>query len=177
VPLVLALALGMATMKKNCSRFAEENSFGMVGLMASGAIFGVLILNFFVKTDEITGSIDVYSFDDSVIAPFLYELPLVAMETLIALTPILLVFLFFQAFEFRLKSRYFYNILIGFLCAYVGLVIFFVGVHAGFMNMGSIIGYGLASNGSMFLPIVLGAGLGMLIILTEPAVYVLTHKI
>ena len=178
VPLVIALSLGMASMKKDCRREVEENTFGMVGLMASGAIFGVLILNFFVNTDNISGTLNIHGIDEtSVWKPFLKEIPVVAIDTLSALVPIVLLFLFFQKIEFRLEPRYFYRILIGFLCAFVGLVIFFAGVHAGFMNMGNIVGYTLAKDYSKFLPIFLGAGLGMLIILTEPAVYVLTHNI
>ena len=178
VPLVLALSLGMASMKKDCTRIAEENTFGMVGLMASGAIFGVLILNFFIKTDDVTGMLNIYGKDNtSVWLPFFKEIPIVAIDTVSALAPIVLLFLFFQKTEFHLEARYFYRILIGFLCAFVGLVIFFAGVHAGFMNMGNLVGYTLANDYHKLLPIFLGAGLGMLIILTEPAVYVLTHKI
>jgi len=177
VPLVLALALGMASMKKD-SKSAEENSFGLVGIMASGAIFGVLLLNFFVKTDNIAGTLDMYGFnEDSVFGPFIKEAPGVAAETMMSLFPVFLMFLFFQKFKFKLHSKPFHKILIGFLYTYIGLVIFFIGVHAGFMNMGNIIGYNLAKFGNPAIPIGLGAVLGMLIILTEPAVYVMTHQI
>ena len=180
VPLVLAMAVGMATMKKDCARSAEENSFGLVALMASGAIFGVLILNLFVKTDNISGVLNIYDVDDkysSVFAPFLAYLPKEATDTAISLLPIFVLFIIFQKVKFHLQPKYFRRMFLGFVFTYIGLVIFFVGVHAGFMNMGNIIGYGLSANGKMLLPLCLGAGLGMLIILTEPAVYVLTHKI
>ena len=177
VPLVLALSAGMACMKRD-SISAEENSFGLVGIMATGAIFGLLILNFFVRIEDVSGSVDAFALpDNSILAPFIYELPIVLRETLVSLLPIFVLFLLFQKYKFRLTKRSFRRMLIGFFYTYLGLVIFFVGVHAGFMNMGSIIGYNLSVLGSSSLPIIIGAVLGMLIILTEPAVYVLTHQI
>ncbi|MCL2826246.1 MAG: DUF1538 domain-containing protein, partial [Eggerthellaceae bacterium] len=54
VPLVLALSVGVAAMKRD-SKSSEEDSFGLVGIMSTGAIFGVLVMNLFVRTDAITG--------------------------------------------------------------------------------------------------------------------------
>ena len=177
VPLVLALSFGMASMKKD-SISAEENSFGLVGIMASGAIFGVLILSFFIKTDDLVGALSIYNTDSSsVFEPFLKEFPLVAKDTMLSLLPIFAMFLLFQKYKFHLHKKAYHKMLVGFLYTYLGLVLFFVGVHAGFMNMGSIIGYNLAKTGIPIVPIGIGAILGMLIIMTEPAVYVMTHQI
>ena len=177
VPLILALSLGMASMRRD-SISAEENSFGLVGIMASGAIFGVFFLNFFFKMDGTLETVFTHNItNNSLFAPFIKELPIVTKETLMSLLPIFILFLLFQKFKFHLSWKHFRKMLLGFFYTYVGLVIFFVGVHAGFMNMGSIIGYNLALLGNKAIPIGLGAVLGMLIILTEPAVYILTHQI
>ena len=178
VPLVLALSLGMACLKKD-SISAEESSFGMVGIMASGAIFGLLVLNFFVKPGDLSVITEMPKLYDSsnIIAPFLYYLGKEPRITLESLLPIFLIFIFFHKFKLHLPKKHFRQILMGFIYTYVGLVLFFVGVHAGFMNMGKEIGSQLAMTGHHALPIGLGALLGMLIILTEPAVYVLTHQI
>ncbi|MCL2042529.1 MAG: DUF1538 domain-containing protein [Treponema sp.] len=179
VPLVLALALGMASMKKD-SISAEENSFGLVGLMAAGAIFGLLMLNFFIKPGDMTGVQEIPEFYDrsNLIAPFIYYLKKEPLVTLQSLLPIFLIFIFFQKFKLRLPRIAFRRIIMGFIYTYIGLVLFFVGVHAGFMEMGRVIGYELANpKYHHAIPIGLGAVLGMLIILTEPAVYVLTHQI
>jgi len=177
VPLVLALALGMASMKKD-SISAEVNSFGMVGTMAVGAIFGLLILNFFVKPDmsSVQQMPELYD-RSSLFAPFLYYIKKEPGITLQSLLPIFLIFLFFQKFKLHLPKKPFRRIFLGFIYTYVGLVIFFVGVHAGFMHMGKEIGFQLTMLGNPLIPIGLGAILGMLIIMTEPAVYVLTHQI
>ena len=177
VPLVLALSVGVAAMKKN-SKSSEEDSFGLVGIMSTGAILGVLILNLFVKTDGVTGILETHSVDTgSLFGPFLAKIPGVALESLIALLPLVLLFLIFQKVKFRIKPHAFGKICLGFLYTYIGLVIFLVGAHAGFMNVGSSIGRQLAQYDSKIILIAVGFVLGMVVILTEPAVYILTEQI
>lgn len=69
------------------------------------------------------------------------------------------------------------KILIGMLFTFIGLVIFLVGVNAGFMDVGSAIGYRIATLDSKVYVILVGFILGIVTILAEPAVYVLTHQI
>ncbi|MCL2083759.1 MAG: DUF1538 domain-containing protein [Oscillospiraceae bacterium] len=177
VPLVLAMSLGVAAMKKD-SKSAEDDSFGLVGVMSTGAILGVLILNLFVKTDTVVGFLEIHDIDTgSLFGPFIAEIPQVAFESFIALLPMVLLLFIFQRRSFRLHHRSFGKMLAGFLYTYVGLIIFLVGVNAGFMNLGNIIGYSLASHDNKMLLVGLGFVLGMLVILTEPAVYVLTRQI
>ena len=177
VPLVLALSVGVAAMKKN-SKSSEADSFGLVGVMSTGAILGVLILNMFVKTDNITGALTSHHVDsDSLLGPFLAEIPNVAVDSLIALLPLVLMFIIFQKIKFKLTPRSFSRILMGFLYAYIGLVIFLIGAHVGFMNVGNLIGYQLAVYDNKIILVVAGFILGMVVILTEPAVYILTEQI
>ena len=177
VPLILALSVGVSAMKKD-SKFSEEDSFGLVGIMSTGAILGVLLLNFFVKTDEVTNVLELHPVDtNSLLGPFIYEIPKVAIESFIALLPIVLMLIIFQKISFRLQPKPFKKMLLGFLYTYIGLVIFLVGVNAGFMNVGNMIGHGLASYDNKAILVGFGFLLGMLVILTEPAVYILTHQI
>ena len=177
VPLVLAVSVGVASMEKN-SKASEEDSFGLVGIMSTGAILGVLILNLFVKTDNVTGILEIHKIDTgSLFGPFFAELPSVARESLIALLPLGIMFLIFQRVNFKLSPKKFREILLGFLYTYIGLVIFLVGAHAGFMNVGNIIGHGLASYDNKAILVIAGFILGMFVILTEPAVYILTEQI
>ncbi|MGB4176849.1 MAG: DUF1538 domain-containing protein, partial [Halanaerobiales bacterium] len=46
VPFVLALAAGISALKKD-SRYSEEDSFGLVGIISAGAIIGVLLMGSF----------------------------------------------------------------------------------------------------------------------------------
>ena len=177
VPLVLALSVGVASMKKN-SKSSEEDSFGLVGIMSTGAILGVLILNLFVKTDNVVGVLELHHVDSgSLLGPFLAEIPPVAVDSFIALLPLVLLLVIFQKIKFNLNSQAFSKILIGFLYTYIGLVIFLVGAHAGFMNVGNLIGHQLAAYDNKAILIISGFVLGMVVILTEPAVYILTEQI
>ena len=78
---------------------------------------------------------------------------------------------------FRITKREARSILFGLLFTFVGLVIFLVGVNAGFMKVGSDLGYQLADKGMYPVLILVGLSLGVVTIMAEPAVYVLTDQI
>jgi hypothetical protein len=163
---------------KKDSKAAEEDSFGLVGVMSTGAILGVLILNMFVKTDTVVGELAMHHIDNtSLIRPFLAEIPAVAFESFIALLPMVLMLILFQKIKFRVPKKPFRRMLLGFLYTWIGLIIFLVGVNAGFMNVGNIVGHALASYDNKAILVALGFLLGMSVILTEPAVYILTQQI
>ena len=184
VPFILALALGASAMKRN-SKTAGEDSFGLVGTTALGAVFGVLILGLFsnsvsspgelTEIAELTETINIT--EKSLLSSFTAEMPGVAAEAFFSLLPVIIILIIFQKFSFKLQKRAFRKILAGFLYSYAGLFLFFVGVKAGFLEVGKLIGGGLADFGNN--PLLVGTGfvLGMLIVLTEPAVYVFTHQI
>ncbi len=177
VPFILALAMGVSKLKKD-SKSSEKDSFGLVAIASTGAIIAVMIMSIVSKTDRITGSLETAkTSSDSIIQPFLEKLPHIASEIIIALTPIIAVFLIFQKISFKLSKSQFRKILFGMLFTFVGLVIFLLGVNAGFMEVGSVVGYKLASMDSYVYLIVVGFVLGLVTILAEPAVYVLTHQI
>ncbi|MCL1846405.1 MAG: DUF1538 domain-containing protein [Coriobacteriia bacterium] len=177
VPLVLALAIGVAAMKRD-SRSSEEDSFGLIGIMSVGAILGILLLNFFMRTEGITGILDSHVADtDSLLGPLVAEIPVVALESLIALIPMVVILFLFQKLSFKLQKRAFGKMLLGFVYTYVGLVIFLVGVHGGFMSVGNLIGQGLAQYDNKAVLVGFGFLIGMLVILTEPAVHILTQQI
>ena len=54
---------------------------------------------------------------------------------------------------------------------------FLVGVNAGFMEVGTTVGYVLASLDNKFYLLTVGFLIGLVTILAEPAVHVLTHQI
>jgi len=171
VPLVLALSLGVASMGRN-SKFSEEDSFGLVGIMSTGAILGVMLLNLFVSTDNITGGQSAHAAHSGATL-----IASIAWESFIALLPLIVLFVIFQKLKFKLKPKAFVKILMGFLYTYVGLVIFLIGANAGFMKVGNIIGETLATYDNKAILVGAGFLLGMFVILTEPAVYILTEQI
>lgn len=177
VPFVLALAIGVSKLKKD-SKSSEKDSFGLVAIASTGAIISVMIMSIISKTDKITGTLDKTEQQAaSVLAPFFEKLPSIAGEVLVALAPILLLFIVFQKSTFKLSKSSFRKILFGMLFTFVGLVLFLLGVNAGFMQVGTIVGYQMASMRSPIYVVLVGFVLGMVTILAEPAVYVLTHQI
>ena len=177
VPFMLALAYGVSSLKKNGAA-SEEDSFGLVGLASSGAILAVIIMSLFSKTRELSGSLEFrISQSTSIFAPFMNQLPGIAKNIILALLPLLLTFLVFQTLSFRLSGRAFKKIMKGLLYTFIGLVLFLTGVNAGFMDVGSMVGYRLALLEQPWIVFLIGFTLGLVVILAEPAVYVLTTQI
>ena len=67
--------------------------------------------------------------------------------------------------------------MIGLLYCYIGLSLFMTGVNGGFMRVGRYIGAQLVLEYSPFLTILAGFFLGMLTVIAEPAVHVLTDSV
>lgn len=177
VPFILALAIGVSAMKKD-SKAAEKDSFGLVAIASVGAIISVIILSIFSKTSQFSPGLEFnINETDSILAPFIQALPVVLRDSFLALLPLLIILLILQKISFKLSKYAFSKILKGFVYTFLGLLIFLVGVNAGFMNVGGFVGYSLASLDTNYYLILMGFVLGLVTILAEPAVYVLTHQI
>lgn len=177
VPFILALGLGVSSLKKD-SKASEKDSFGLVAITAVGAIISVMIMNIVTQTDEISGSLE-YSISesDSIFRSFIHELPTVAGEIFIALLPIIMIFLIFQIVSFKLPRKTVSKIFKGLVYTYLGLVLFLVGVNAGFMDVGSVVGFSVASLENKLYIVIIGFIIGLVTVLAEPSVHVLTHQI
>jgi hypothetical protein len=177
VPFIMALALGVSSLKKD-SKASEEDSFGLVGLSGIGGLLGVMVMGIVSRADTVAGDLDSkVSATMSILGPFIAELPRIVFEVLMALLPIILIFIIFQKLSFKLSRRKYKRILKGLAYTFIGLVLFLWGVNAGFMEVGSFIGHNLASLDNKAIVVIVGLLLGLVTILAEPAVYVLTHQI
>ena len=177
VPFILALSVGISRLKKD-SKASENDSFGLVALASSGAIISVLILDMFFKADEFTAALESRISDsNSIIKPFIKIIPYYLLESFMAILPLFVILLILNKIYFKLKKRELRKLLTGFTFAFIGLLIFLVGVNAGFMDVGTSIGNNLALLENKAYIIVIGFILGFVTILAEPAVYVLTHQI
>nr|WP_295678579.1 DUF1538 domain-containing protein [uncultured Lachnoclostridium sp.] len=177
VPFILALAIGVSALKKD-SKASEKDSFGLVAIASSGAILSVMIMSILLKTDKITASLPSEEVvNNSFLGPFLDIFPILAKEVMIALLPIIIIFIVFQFISFKLPRRSLHKIFKGIIYTFLGLVIFLVGVNAGFMEVGTVIGYKLASLENKSIIVIVGFVLGLVTILAEPAVYVLNRQI
>lgn len=177
VPFILALAMGVSALKKD-SKASEVDSFGMVAIASAGAIIAVMLMGILSKTDKLTGSLlpaDTSSL--SIMGPFAEKLPVAAEEVLLALLPVIVIFAIFQKVSFKLSQKAVRRIVTGIIFAFVGLVLFLTGVNGGFMEVGGLIGRKLALLENDAYLVSVGFILGLVTILAEPAVYVLTHQI
>lgn len=177
VPFMLALALGVSTLKKD-SRASEKDSFGLVAIASTGAIIAVMLMSIITKQNKISGSLQDVNVDHTtLLAPFLHKFPIIAGEIILALFPVVAIFILFNRRAFKLTRRAFTKVMKGVSFTFIGLVVFLVGVNAGFMDAGSLVGYALASHDNKFYIIIIALILGLVVILAEPAVYVLTKQI
>jgi hypothetical protein len=177
VPFILALAMGVSMLKKD-SKSSEKDSFGLVAIASIGAILSVMVMSILLQSDQITGALNKEEVvSSSIIGPFLHEIPILAFEVFVALLPIIIIFLLFQNISFHLSKRKIRKILFGILFTFIGLVLFLVGVNAGFMEVGTEVGYLVAALDNKLYVVIVGFVLGLVTILAEPAVYVLTHQI
>lgn len=177
VPFILGLAVGVSRMKKD-SKGSEKDSFGLVGITSAGAILGVMIMNLIYGAQDI---VDVGSSNGSetrsVIQVFVDLIGPLALEIGIALIPIILLFGLFQLIFFKLSRKTLRRIFFGILFTYIGLILFLMGVQGGFMELGEVLGYQLASLSNPVYVLGIAFIFGLVTILAEPAVNVLTHQI
>lgn len=178
VPFLLALSTGIAGLKKN-SKTSEEDSFGLVAIASTGAILSVMIVNIFSPMgEELTGSLEIsVGAERGFFTNFGSELISQTLDVFIAIAPIVIIFSLFQKFKLKLPRRQLIRIWKGLGYVFVGLIVFLAGVNAGFMNVGSLIGFALAEQNSIIMLFVVGFSLGFVSILAEPAVSVLTKQI
>lgn len=177
VPFILALAVGISSMKKD-SKASEKDSFGLVAIASTGAIIAVMILSMFSRSTDFSADLEVAEeASGSIMSAFFSLLPGTLKDGFLTLLPLLAILVILQKVAFKLSKRSFIKMLAGFIYAYVGLVLFFLGVNGGFMEVGIEIGYSLASMDNKVYVIIVAFVIGLVTIMAEPAVYVLTHQI
>ena len=177
VPFILALGVGVSNIRSD--KKAEADSFGLVALCSIGPVLAVLILGFLNKDvpAEMTYSVILRENTTQIGRAYIQSMPLYFKEMFVALLPIILIFLIFQAVSFKMPKRNFLKLFVGILYTYIGLVLFLTGVNVGFGPLGLVLGAELASGQGRLLLIPLMMLLGWFIISAEPAVHVLVKQI
>ncbi len=174
-PFILALGYGVSQLKGG--KTSEEDSFGMVGLASAGPIFAIMIMSIVKGISNIQGEVVAFVPNVGIITPYLRALPQLLKESLFTLFPLLVLFLIFDKRKFHLSKQNRSTILKGLLYTYIGLTLFLVGVNAGFMEVGREMGQGIAASGYIWMLPIIGFLLGMVVVLAEPAVYILTEQV
>lgn len=177
VPFILALGLGVANIRSDSH--AKADSFGLVALCSIGPILAVLLLGLFYG--ESSGVADfsqaTYETTTAIGKDFFLAFPVYLKEMTISMLPIVVIFLVFQVWMFRMNRWGFAKVFVGILYTYIGLVLFLTGVNVGFSTLGAALGTVMANDGRSFLLVVFSGILGWFIIQAEPAVGVLEKQI
>lgn len=177
VPFMLAMAAGFSAMKKD-SRMSEADSFGFVGISATGAILGVLITSLFIDNSKLVGALPETEISNATLweiysSKFLH----IAWDSFVTLLPIIVTYTVFQIFFFKHKKNKVIDTVRGLVLTFIGLVIFLLGVNGGFMEVGAQLGIQLASMESNAPVLIVALLLGLTTVLSEPAVHVLTSQV
>ena len=177
VPFIMALGLGLSAVRGDKE---DSDSFGTVSLASVGPILAVLVLGLVYRdtdTQYEVSAVAAVSDGRDVAAAFLHALPHYGKEVLIALTPMVALFLIFQLVTRSFKAKRLAQIGVGLIYTFVGLVVFLTGVNVGFLPAGRELGTLLGGSSYSWTLILLGALLGWFIVNAEPAVHVLCAQV
>lgn len=177
VPFMLAMAAGASAFSRSGAN-EDTDSFGLLGIASSGAILGVLVMGLISGNNELSGALPLEEVATAGIwGTFLNQVPITARDAMLALVPVLILFLIVNAISLKLSKQKMIRIGIGLIYTIIGLILFLTGVNAGFMEAASRLGYLLTVETNSFMVIAMGILFGVLTIPAEPSVHILTKQI
>lgn len=159
-PFIIALGLGVSKLKGESK--GEENSFGLVGIASAGPILAGLIMTMSINSTNVL--IEETAHQSALISGF--------KSSTFAILPISLVFYVMDKLVFKIKNKK--NLNLGLIYTYIGLILFLISVEGGFMELARVMGENYSD--FKFVPII-GFILGLLVVLAEPAVFVLSEQV
>ena len=172
VPFIISLGVGVSAALGD--KRDKENSFGFIALCSIGPILAVLLLGL-ISDGKVEYTLPDYSMQtkfSDVASVFGHT----GLEVLLALLPIVVFFFILQAVCLKLPKKRIYQIIVGVFYTFFGLVVFLSAVVVGFMPLGYKMGIQLAACDPALL-VVLSFGLGMAVVLAEPAIHVLKKQV
>lgn len=175
VPFIMAMGIGVAAAAKTDNE--SDSGFGMVGLASIGPIAAVAVMGVISGVDISSGEAGGLEERSASLSYFINIMPHVAEEISLALLPILLIFIVLQIFLLRMPSTVVKRVVLGFVYTWLGLIIFMTGVNGGFAYAGQTLGVSLGSLDFVWVLIPIGFVLGAVVVVAEPAVWVLTEQV
>lgn len=174
VPLIVALGYGLTKFRSD--KNAKEDSFGLCGLSSLGPIIIVLLLGLFFKTDS---AYNVNNFIKEIpfIENFVYNFLANFKEVIIALIPIVVIFVIMELFNKERSKLTIIKVGVGLILTVLGLTLFLTGVSAGFLKMGYFIGNIMGNNAYNYLLIPIGMLFGYILVNAEPGIKMLNMQI
>ena len=178
VPFIMSLGVGVASIRSG--KGSKNDSFGLVALSSVGPIIAVLTLGIIFQIHDVEYEVEALTAvtdTRGVFFAYLEGLGSYALEVVIALSPIIVFFILFQAVSRAFRKRQVVRIVIGFVYTFLGLSLFLTGANVGFMPVGRTVGQGLASLWGGWLLIPVGMIIGYFVVAAEPAVHVLNKQV
>jgi len=184
VPFIMALGLGVSSVRAS----KNDSAFGLTGLSSVGPVLAVLLYALILNKgngEALTETLEQTSASglSESFAGFGELAASVFHEALISIAPLFGLFIIFQLTLLRMTARQVVRMIIGFVYSFLGLSIFLLGVHGGFMQVGRLLGqllgnYAFSRGGIwLFLLILTGLVLGAIIVCAEPAVWCLSEQV
>lgn len=176
-PFILALAAGVARLTTTKHEDARDQ-FGLVGFASAGAIVAVLAMGAIQRSGMITAPPDSATPSYSnLFESFRLVAPASLRDSILSVAPLVAVFFLLQISIIKVRKRETKRIYLGMFFCYIGLTLFMIGVMGGFMSTGHILGTKLVAMDKRWLTSLAGFFLGMVTVIAEPAVHVLTQSI
>ncbi len=173
VPFIIALGIGVSHVRRNEN--SDENSFGLVGIASIGPIVAVLLMAFLSQGNNEVINETSHNVKDSSAVALLWLSS--AKEVFQAMGPLVLLFIIFHITLLHLKRRQIIRSIEGIVYTSIGLILFLVGVNGALMPTGSALGASLGAFSPSIVLIPIGVIFGAVIVLAEPAVWVLTEQV
>lgn len=172
VPVLIAIGMGLCYVISSKNRM---DSFGMVGIASIGPIIAVLVYGMISDTGSAANTVVEMAESDGF--DLLAVLNEVQYSVLVSVTPLYILFIIFQKFFLKYSWRDFKLMTIGVLMAMIGMIMFLCGVYAGFMPVAELVGKSLVSTEGAIAIFAVGAILGLLVVVAEPAVKILGEQV
>lgn len=183
VPFILSLGLGVAIVRGGKS--ANSDSFGLVGLVTIGPIIATAIsiliqkdVPKYIYTPPAAFDQNVFGYFISALLPKNGRMGSMA-EVAIALSPIYVIFFIYERIFIKLPKLKIMQLLVGFIFCFAGLSLFLAAANAIMTPIGGMVGRALGAywQDSSWVIILVAFVIGLVIILCEPTVHVLTVQI
>lgn len=178
VPFIMAMGVGVQNIRTD--KNSDADSFGLVALCSIGPIIAVMILGLVYKSDGAAATVaETLVINNSIdlATVFVQAVPSIALDVALVILPITVFFLIYQLLKLKLSKMELAKILVGIMYTYVGLVLFLVGAHVGFMSTGRMIGEYIGGLRANWIIIPIGMLVGYFIVSAEPAIHVLNKQV
>ena len=173
VPILLSLGIGI------CSTGAFRNEldgYGMIGLASIGPIIALLLLGLFSGGDtSATAAVEAELYEEDTLDRLVHEFKDSLTSVALAIIPLMIFFAVFQKVFLRYSWNTVIHMVKGTTLAGLGIVIFLTAIYTGFIPVAADIGEKLFEH--PFILMVLGALLGFLVAIAEPAVEILAGRV